>query len=270
MKKTLILASASLCALAGCASTAQPDASYTSAETTVTAASNPDVMRYANPQLQSAKNELSQAGAALQKNDTTDEDYHSFMALRYAETAQQIAQEKRDEQTVENAPLARDQALLQKEKNEVEHAKAEAAAARNGPGMVITPRDIMFATGSAQLNPDATASLHHVADYLKQNPGRKVLIEGFTDSTGTAALNQQLSEERADAVRLALANEGVDESRIQIEGMGPSEPLASNNSAAGRLMNRRVQIMVSNANGTFPQQTMVGTGSTVASPAPVR
>jgi outer membrane protein OmpA-like peptidoglycan-associated protein len=271
MKKSLMLTGASLCVLAGCASMPQPDAQYTSAQQTVgMTANNPNVVKYAEPQVQGAKNELSQAGDALQKGDTTDEDYHSFMASRYAETAHQIAQEKRDEQTVANAPLERDQALLQKEKSEAERARAEAAAARNGPGMVITPRDIMFAEGSAQLNEYAQASITHVAAYLKQNPGRKVMIRGFTDSTGSAALNEQLSQERADAVRLALANDGVDQSRIQIMGMGPSEPIASNSSAAGRLMNRRVQIMVSNEDGNFPRLSMAGTGSTVAPPAPVR
>jgi outer membrane protein OmpA-like peptidoglycan-associated protein len=255
MKKRLLLAGASLCALAACATTPQPDASYTSAQTSVNAASNADVMRYADPQLESAKNELSQAGAALQNNDTTDEDYHSFMALRESQAAQQIAQEKTDDQKVAQAPLERTQA-------ELAHARREAAEARNGPGMVMTPRDIMFAPGSAQLNENAHASIARVADYLKQNPGRRVMIRGFTDSTGSAALNEQLSQERADAVRLALADEGFDQSRIQIMGMGPSEPIASNSSSAGRLMNRRVQIMVSNADGNFPQQIM--SGSTVA------
>jgi outer membrane protein OmpA-like peptidoglycan-associated protein len=267
MQKSMILAGASLCALAACATAPQPDASYTAAQTSVNAASNADVMRYADPQLVSAKNELSQAGAALKENDPTGEDYHSFVAMRDAETAQQIAQEKKDQQTVANAPLARDQALLQHERREAERAKAEAAAARNGPGMVITPRDIMFAEGSAQLNENAQASITHVAAYLKQNPGRKVMIRGFTDSTGSAALNEQLSQERADAVRLALANQGVDQSRIQIMGMGPSEPIASNTTSAGRLMNRRVQIMVSNANGDFPQMSM--SGSTVPPTAPL-
>ena len=265
MKKSLLLAGAGLCILAGCA-TPQPDAALLGAQQQVgMAANNADVVSDAQPQLQTAQNELAKANAALQDGDMANVDHHALLATRYAETAQQVAQEKRAEQAVAAAPLARDQALLQNAQLEAQRAREEAAQARSQQGIVLTPRDIVFKSGSAQLDPNATATLQQVAQYLKANPARKVMIQGFTDSTGSAALNQQLSQERADAVRLALENQGVNVGRIQIAGMGPSAPIASNDTAAGRVLNRRVSILVSNADGTFPSPSAVS-GSSLPPP----
>jgi outer membrane protein OmpA-like peptidoglycan-associated protein len=249
-----------LCFLAGCAAP-QPDAALTGARQEVAAAANnADVVSFATPELQRAQAALGEAEAALKKDDLASVDHYAFLATRHAQTAEQIAQEKRSEQAVANAPLARSQAMAAQAQAEAQRAREEAAEARSKQGLVITPRDILFRPGSAELDPNANATLRQVATYLKANPGRRVLIEGFTDSTGSAALNQQLSQQRADAVRLALANQGVDPSRIEIRGMGPAEPIASNASTAGRLLNRRVSIVISNADGTFPQ---IGTGSSV-------
>jgi outer membrane protein OmpA-like peptidoglycan-associated protein len=265
-KIPLCLLGAGACVLSGCAGTPQPDAALMAARSQVAAAgSNADVASFATPQLQTAQGALGHAEAALKNDDMTSVDHYAFLASRDAETAQAIAREKKAQQVVANAPLARDQALLENERLEVQKARAEAAQARSQQGLVLTPRDIVFRTGSAQLDPQATQNLQDVAHYLRSNPDRRVLIEGFTDSTGSASLNEQLSQERADAVRLALANDGVDQSRIQIRGMGPSEPIASNASGAGRLLNRRVRILISNADGTFPEAV---SGST-APPAPV-
>jgi outer membrane protein OmpA-like peptidoglycan-associated protein len=266
-KIPLYLFGTGLCVLCGCAGAAQPDAALIAARSQVAAAgSNADVASFAAPQLQTAQGALGQAEVALKNDDMASVDHYAFLASRDAETAQAVAREKRAQQVVANAPLARSQALLEHERLEVQKARAEAAQARSQQGLVLTPRDIVFRPGSAQLDPQATANLQQVARYLRANPSRNVLIEGFTDSTGGASLNEQLSQERADAVRLALANDGVDQSRIKIRGMGPSEPIASNASAAGRLLNRRVRILVSNADGTFPQAAVSGS---TAPPAPV-
>jgi outer membrane protein OmpA-like peptidoglycan-associated protein len=253
MKTSRLLVGAGLCLLAACA-TPQPDAALIAAQQQVSAAANnADVVNYAAPQLQTAQNELNQASAALNNGDMASVDHHAFLASRYAESAQQVAQQKRADQVVASAPLARNQALLENAQTEAQRAREEAARARSQQGLAITPRDIVFKPGSAQLDANATITLQQVAQYLRANPGRKVMIEGFTDSTGSAELNQQLSQQRADAVRLALANQGVDPARIGIRGMGSSEPLASNADTAGRLLNRRVSILISNADGTFPQ-----------------
>src|SRR5262249_23462765 len=113
MKKLLLLTGAGLGFLAGCA-TPQPDAALLSAQQQVgMAANNADVVNYAQPQLRTAQTELGNADAALKDGDMARVDHHALLATRYAETAQQVAQEKRAEQAVAAAPLARDQALLQ-------------------------------------------------------------------------------------------------------------------------------------------------------------
>jgi outer membrane protein OmpA-like peptidoglycan-associated protein len=288
MNRSYLLLFAGVSVLAAC-STPKPDAALTQAEAQVnTAANDADVVNYANPQLQTAQQSLSQANAALKDGDTAGEDHYAFLASRYAQTAEQIARQKKAQQVVQAAPLTREQVLRQNAQAEAERArqqaaqqteqarqqaaaaeqraKAEAEAARSKQGLVLTPRDILFQPGQATLDARATAELHQVADYLKANPDRRVLIEGFTDSTGSATLNEQLSKERADAVRLALAGDGVDPSRIEIRGMGPSEPIASNGNVAGRLLNRRVAIVISNADGSFPAAAQQGSSIPRGSP----
>jgi outer membrane protein OmpA-like peptidoglycan-associated protein len=255
--------------LAGCAAAPEPDPALLRAQTEVgAAANNPDIVAFAAPQLNEAQQALHQSQSALKDRDMPSVDHYAFLASRHAETAEQIARQKKAEQVVENAPAARNQVLLQgarnetaRANNETARAKAETEEAReearkqaqSAKGIVLTPRNIVFKVGSAHLDQKATNELQQIANYLRANPDRKVVIEGYTDSTGSAAVNQQLSEQRADAVRLALSGDGVDATRIQIRGMGPAQPIADNADNSGRLINRRVAIIISNADGSFPQ-----------------
>jgi outer membrane protein OmpA-like peptidoglycan-associated protein len=84
---------------------------------------------------------------------------------------------------------------------------------------------------------------------LQQNPQRKVLVEGFADSTGSAAHNQDLSERRANAVRGALQDLGVAAERIAVRGYGETYPVAANDTAQNRQLNRRVEIVLSDDSG---------------------
>ena len=89
------------------------------------------------------------------------------------------------------------------------------------------------------------AELAEIAELLKQNPGYKIEVAGHTDSTGTAAANQTLSERRAAAVRQALVDKyGADAARIAAKGWGAEQPLQDNKSPDGRAMNRRVEIVL--------------------------
>jgi outer membrane protein OmpA-like peptidoglycan-associated protein len=83
-----------------------------------------------------------------------------------------------------------------------------------------------------------------VADFLNECPQRTVAIEGFTDSVGNDGINQELSERRANAVRLALTDMHVDPRRIAAYGYGRAYPVASNEPAAGRQLNRRVEVVI--------------------------
>lgn len=113
-------------------------------------------------------------------------------------------------------------------------------------GLVVTLGDVLFDTGKASLKPGATSNLNKLVAFLNEYSDRTVLIEGYTDSVGSEDYNQGLSERRADSVKSYLAGQGIGSIRLSASGKGESEPVASNDSAAGRQQNRRVEVIISN------------------------
>lgn len=113
-------------------------------------------------------------------------------------------------------------------------------------GQVITFGDVLFDTGKSDLKSGARRDARQLAGFLKANPERKVRIEGFTDTVGNDASNQKLSEQRADAVAYGLIQQGVDPARITTRGYGEEYPVAGNDTASARQLNRRVEVIVSN------------------------
>ncbi|TXL68472.1 OmpA family protein [Zeimonas arvi] len=111
------------------------------------------------------------------------------------------------------------------------------------------PSDISFDTGRADIKPNFRPILDRFAQTLSANPGTTVRIIGHTDSTGTDAVNEPLSVNRAASVRQYLADRGVSATRIAIDGRGSREPIADNATAAGRAQNRRVEIFVGEPQG---------------------
>jgi outer membrane protein OmpA-like peptidoglycan-associated protein len=106
------------------------------------------------------------------------------------------------------------------------------------------PSDISFDTNRANIKPNFQPLLDKFASSLKQNPATTVTIVGHTDNTGSDAVNNPLSVERAESTRDYLVNHGIDPSRFIVEGHGEHEPIASNDTASGRARNRRVEIYV--------------------------
>lgn len=129
---------------------------------------------------------------------------------------------------------------------------ADLAAKKTERGMVITLGDVLFGTDQARLTPDGTRTARKLADVLTNNPQRTVLIEGFTDSTGSSAHNLELSQRRAEAVRNALLEMGIARERIATRGYGAAYPVAGNASAADRQLNRRVEIVLSEEGAAIP------------------
>ena len=109
---------------------------------------------------------------------------------------------------------------------------------------IIVPGDIAFDPGQAVIRPNFRSALDNFAQSLQQNPSSTVSIIGHTDSTGSAATNEPLSLQRADATRDYLVSRGVASNRFQIDGRGSREPVASNDTEAGRARNRRVEIFL--------------------------
>jgi len=127
----------------------------------------------------------------------------------------------------------------------------ELQARKTDRGMVVTLGDVLFDTDRAQLKAGGMRNVEKLADFVRRYPQRNVMIEGFTDSTGSDSRNQELSNERAGAVRTALLGMGIGTERITSRGYGDAFPVAGNDSAAGRQMNRRVEIVVSDDSGNI-------------------
>ncbi|MDQ3698753.1 MAG: OmpA family protein [Gemmatimonadota bacterium] len=111
-------------------------------------------------------------------------------------------------------------------------------------GLVISLSDILFDVDRATLKAGAEANVRRIAAVLQQYPEHQIVVEGHTDATGSAEYNQTLSERRAAAVREALVAGGVDAGRITSRGFGKGQPVATNDTPAGRQQNRRVEVVV--------------------------
>ena len=137
----------------------------------------------------------------------------------------------------------------------MERQKREMEQATRGTGIAVSqtadnqlmlniPSDISFAVGRSDIQPNFAPVLDQFAMGLRNNPYSDVRIVGHTDSTGSEAVNNPLSIDRAASTRNYLVNRGVDGRRIAIDGMGERYPIASNDTAEGRARNRRVEIFV--------------------------
>lgn len=124
---------------------------------------------------------------------------------------------------------------------DLENAKVE----RYGEGLLITfASGILFDFDSDAVKGDARTNLVELSNSLKKYPNTEVLIIGHTDATGSDSYNQNLSERRARAARSFLISQGIGSDRIRTEGLGESEPVASNDTASGQAQNRRVEVAI--------------------------
>jgi formylglycine-generating enzyme len=101
---------------------------------------------------------------------------------------------------------------------------------------------INFDIGKAIVKPESYPVIEQLVNYLKENPNLRVMIEGHTDNTGSDALNQSLSEKRAQSIKAEIEKRGIVSTRMETSGFGSSKPIADNKTAAGRTQNRRVTI----------------------------
>jgi outer membrane protein OmpA-like peptidoglycan-associated protein len=205
-----------------------------------------------NAELAQRQAEASRASALAAQRESEASQRQSEASRLSAEAAQrQAAAEK---QAATEAQMSAQAARQQAQEAEARARQLEAQlkdleAKKTERGMVITLGDVLFDTNQAQLKPGGMRNVQKLADFFKQYPQRTVMIEGFTDSTGTAGRNQELSEQRAYSVRTALVGMGVGADRITSKGYGPAYPVAGNDNAAGRQLNRRVEIVVSDDSG---------------------
>ena len=161
------------------------------------------------------------------------------------------AQAQRDTQIaqVDTANAQRQAQEAQARSAQLEAQLNDLAAKKTARGLVITLGDVLFGTDLSGLTPTGMNTVQKLANVLQQNPQRTVLIEGFADSTGAADYNQALSERRASAVQNALQQFGVARERVAMRGYGEAYPVAANDSAGNRQLNRRVEIVLSDDSG---------------------
>jgi outer membrane protein OmpA-like peptidoglycan-associated protein len=119
-------------------------------------------------------------------------------------------------------------------------------------GLVLTLEDATFDSDRAIISPAARQGLDVLARFLQENPGRRVQIEAFTDAHGSSVYNLELSQDRADAVALAVIDRGVDAARVRAIGWGERYPVAPSDSDENRKRNRRVEITVSRGDAAVP------------------
>lgn len=210
--------------------------------------------------------------------------HHQYLAQLKLDTAVQIAKQKRAEAYIAEADVNRKDVLLTAKSQEAEAAKANAeemrlraetaeeeverakadaremaekanaltktlqdiSAKESERGLVLTMGNILFEVNKSSLKPGAERTLGRVAEFLQQYPERQVLVEGFTDSLGSDAYNQNLSERRAEAVVSFLVSQGVAQSRLTSKGYGEEYPVGNNETDSGRQQNRRVELIISN------------------------
>jgi outer membrane protein OmpA-like peptidoglycan-associated protein len=252
---------------------------------------DPLAQQSAGKPLQDARDALAAAEAAARDHKPQAEvDHLAYLAKRRADVGRAAVDENRARQRMAQAQAERDAALMAAREREAQTAREQAAAAtaqseialqraraaqadaqasaaqaqaaqqelsdlqarQTERGMVLTlGSNLLFDTGSDVLKPGADDSMNRVAQFMQQHASIAVRIEGHTDAVGSDSYNDTLSERRANAVAHALESRGIDPDRVQAVGRGKALPIASNDSAAGRQQNRRVELIFSDLKGQF-------------------
>ncbi|QPK64530.1 DUF4398 and OmpA-like domain-containing protein [Methylomonas sp. LL1] len=276
--------------MAGCgsvphnASLADAHNSYNNARTNV------EVTKLAELEMKQAADTLNKADLALSEDEDDDSvDHLAYLAKQQVAIAEVTAKRKTAEIAVTNAAANRNQVRLDARTAEADAANQRAAisqrtvdrqanelalaganserdqalimqqnilinelnAKQTERGLVITLSDVLFRTNKAQLQSAGLRNVDKLADFLNQYPDYNVLVEGYTDSRGSEDHNQDLSDRRAYSVRKALVDGGVNSERVRTRGYGEEYPVADNDSAASRQLNRRVEIILSDENGNI-------------------
>lgn len=243
--------------LSGCAG--RSDASLEEARRAVAeAGADQDVATHAAQPLAEAEQALTRAESAFDAGaDQAEVDHLAYLAKQRASIAQAVAHEGAALAEMEQMGEERDALLIEAREREIRTLQTELAelqADRTERGLVVTLSDeVLFDVDEAELKPGGMQRLARVAGFLRRNPDRNVLIEGHTDSTAPDDYNLALSQRRANAVEDFLIAQGVEPTRIGAVGYGERQPIASNDTAAGRQANRRVEIVVLNPGEPIPQ-----------------
>lgn len=259
----MLALSVSMLALAACA-TVQPNSNIADAQTRLSAAYNDkETSDRGQGSLQNAKEAL-QSAETQWKNGEKEKSAHNLMLgetyIDIAETRGQQAKVEKQNVLVSNqagmaaknrqlaskdAVIAGQTEQLADKNKQLADAEAQLRASNmqvSELGSTMVLQDVAFDTGKSQLLPGGVNRLQPLINYLRLSPETQVRIEGYTDNVGGAAYNQQLSLDRANAVKAILSSGGVGAEWIQTVGSGLNKPVATNSTTAGRQSIRRVEV----------------------------
>ncbi len=265
--RNVTLASAALL-LAACAADAvkNPDADRVRGDLSALQ-SNPELASRAPIAMKDAEQAV--RDAEVPDTDTALTAHRVYIADRKVQTAKSLAQAQYAMDQRQALSDKSDQVRLDARTHEADAAKsnnidlknkndnllselADLKAKKTDRGVVVTLGDVLFSSGRADLKAGSAGNLDKLVTALREAPDRHVLIEGHTDSIGSDDMNLALSQKRADAVSLYLTGHGVESGRIAATGKGKAYPVAGNETAAGRQLNRRVEVTIQNSS---PQVT---------------
>lgn len=249
--------------MAGCASTPEDNPKVDEARAAYEEIRNdPNVARSGDRQLRDARDQLSRAEALLEDDaDIVEIEHAAYLANRYAQIAAEQGRRAELQEEINSAEERRRKLELQMSSDKAAEARREAEelrlqmeamqAEQTDRGMVLTLGDVLFDLNRAELKAAGEATVSRLAEFMAEYEERRVRVEGYTDSTGEASYNQELSERRAEAVRDALVSMGISRNRVETKGFGEEYPVASNDTSGGRQQNRRVEIVISDEEGNI-------------------
>jgi outer membrane protein OmpA-like peptidoglycan-associated protein len=197
-----------------------------------------------------------EAAEAKRQSDAEAQRQAELAAAKQAQLqaeAEAAAAKSKAEEDVLKAKEAAAQADAERSRKAAENLRAQlleqfnrVLETRDTPrGLVVNMGDVLFATGKHDLRPEAQIVLAKLSGIILSHPGLNLAVEGYTDSTGSDDFNLKLSQQRADAVRGYLVSQGLADNTVTGQGFGKTNPVADNDTPAGRQKNRRVEIIVS-------------------------
>jgi len=192
-----------------------------------------------------------QADAAKVQAESTAAVSAAQADAEQARVAAQVAQQGQHQADSDKATM---RAQLSEQLNSI------LATRDSARGLIVSMSDVLFETGKFSLIPGAREKLAKVAGILIAYPGLSIEVDGYTDNVGADAMNQTLSENRASTVRTYLVEQGVTTNSVSAKGFGNTLPVASNDNAAGRKDNRRVELVVSGGVIGVPVEVTAGSG----------
>ncbi|MDP2242571.1 OmpA family protein [Pseudomonas sp.] len=253
--------------LAACSS--QPNVNLENARSNFsTLQSDPQASKVAALETKGASEMLDKAEQAYRASENEQTvDQLAYLTNQRVEVAKQTIALRSAEQNLGKASAERANARLNARDAQIGARDAQIKelqdslnAKKTERGTLVTFGDVLFDLNRSELKPGGMNNINKLAQFLQQSPERKVIVEGYTDSTGSAAYNLSLSQLRANSVRMALVKMGVGPERITTQGYGKEYPVSGNDTPSGRSMNRRVEVTISNDNQPVAPRSTTNAG----------